>query len=73
MLEHDRNPRSFMRLLVLTVHLFIIVAVFLSIEIYESTMGEYKHTQQALTIGLSGLDGEGLVMGWMVETWVCGG
>ena len=53
--------------------LFVIVAILLSIEIYESTMGEYKHTQQALTIGLSGLDGEGLVMGWMVETWVCGG
>ena len=49
------------------------MAVFLSIEICESTRGEHKHTQQALTIGLGGVDGEGLVTGWMAEAWVCGG
>ena len=46
---------------------FIIVVVFLSIEIYESTTGEYGHTQQALTIGFGGVDGGGLVVWWMVD------
>ena len=45
---------------------FIIMAVLLIIEICESTTGEYKHTQQALTIGFGGVDGEGLVVWWMV-------
>ena len=36
-------------------------------------MGEYKRTQQALNIGLGGVDGEGLVMWWMAEAWLCGG
>jgi len=49
------------------------VAVLLSIEICESTTGEYKRTQQALNIGLGGVDGEGLVMWWMAEAWLCGG
>ena len=52
---------------------FIIMAVLLIIEICESTTGEYKHTQQALTIGLGGVDGEGLAMGWMAEDWLCSG
>ena len=53
------------------VHFFVVVAVFLSIEIYESTTGEYGRTQQDLTKGFGGVDGEGLVVWWMVVD--CGG
>ena len=48
------------------VWLFVIVAVFLGVKIYESTTSEYKRTQQALIIGFSGMDGEGSVVWWMV-------
>ena len=40
------------------IHLFVVVVVFL--EIYESATGAYILTQQALTIGLGGVDGVGL-------------
>jgi hypothetical protein len=33
------------------VRFLIVVLVFLSAKVYESTMGEYLRTQQALTIG----------------------
>jgi len=49
------------------VGLFVVIAVFFSVEIYESTTGEYRRTQQALTIGFGGVDGGGLVVWWMVD------
>ena len=53
------------------VRFFIVVAVLLNVEICESTTGEYKRTQQDQTIGFGGVDGEGLVVWWMVVD--CGG
>jgi hypothetical protein len=32
-------------------HFLVVVLVFLSAEVYESTTGEYLRTQQALTMG----------------------
>ena len=46
------------------VGLFVVVAVFFKVEICESTTGEYRRTQQALTIGFGGVGGEGLFGGW---------
>ena len=41
------------------VHLFVVVAVLLGVEIYESITGDYIRTQQALTIGCGGVNGGG--------------
>ena len=48
------------------------VAFFLNIETCESTTGEYKRTQQALTIGFGGVDGEGVAVWWMAGDGVGG-
>jgi len=59
-LEHGRNPsldvillrtNLLMGTLILVVRFFVEVIVFFSAKVYESTMGEYLGTQQALTIG----------------------
>jgi hypothetical protein len=46
--SYDRILAQF---LVLVIRLLIEVLILVSAEVYESTMGEYIRTQQALTIG----------------------
>jgi len=48
------------------------VIVFFRVEVCVSTTGQYKRTQQALTIGFGGVDGEGVAVWWMAGDGVGG-